>query len=338
MAAGDVSPTGFAWLGDASRFEALWRDKDQLLEEYFTLAKAQSAAFDKELGATVLIQRVWRGVSARLRMFERSFAVLTMQRIWRGFAGRLEYAQRLIVAQRKSRMKFYDDMATRIEKRWRAVYSRKVKHDFYARKLFLQAIEQKNEETRQMLNQHYDQQVEDVRARTMDNARSDFGRLISDKHHLVSTVSIPGVFNSPFPGMQPTAFGEYVDDHLRRTVVDGLATRGHSTMGSSGNRSGTGKLDSGSLQASSKYDAVELSDRADRRVSKAIRANVSPNDFKPTKREYPVPRVPSVHTGPQIVDAHKVLERPASSGNEGKPFVASGVSGRMFDDIAASDN
>ena len=107
--------------------------------------------------------------------------------------------------------------------------------------------------------------------------RSDFARLISDKHHLVSTVTTPGashsckhhdrlalqtpssglnpadsivlstrppapgsllcrallstlvmtlvetlvesgIFNSPFPGMQPTAFGEYVDDHLRRTV------------------------------------------------------------------------------------------------------------------------
>ena len=133
-------------MGDASKFETLWRDKDQLLEEYFALAKAQSAAFDEELAACTLIQRVWRGVSARLRMFERSFAVLTIQRIARGFSGRLEYAQRLIVAQRKSRMKFYDDMATRIEKRWRGVHSRKVKHDYYARKLFLRAIEQKNEE------------------------------------------------------------------------------------------------------------------------------------------------------------------------------------------------
>jgi hypothetical protein len=309
----DAAAGGFGWLGDPCRFERLWRGRDQLLEEYFAMAKAQSAAFDAELAACVLIQRIWRGTSARLHFFERSFAVLTIQRIWRGFAGRLEYGQRLLVAQRKARIAYYAGMAATIQKHWRGSYSRKVRHDFYARKLFLQAIEVKNEELRATLQQHYEDQVEDVRSRTMDAARSDFGRLISDKHHLVSTVSQPGVFNSPFPGMQPTAFGEYVDDHLRRTV-EGLTARSLEPPGSTGRLSssrgfGSGKLQPGSVQAASPYDAVDSSNRADRRVSKAVRSQVSPHEFRPAPSSYGAPHVPSVHVGPQIVEPHNVLER-----------------------------
>ena len=330
-------PSPFGWLGDPTRFENLWRDRDQLLEEFFDLAKAQSEAFDSELAACVLIQRVWRGTSCRLRLFERSYAVLTIQRIARGFAGRLEYAQRLIVAQRLARMAYYDDMAARIQKRWRGFYSRKKRHDFYARQRFLKAIEAKNNETRAALQDHYEQQVEETRQRTFEAARSDFERLISDKHHLVSTVGIPGVFNSPFPGMQPTAFGEYVDDHLRRTV-DGLTQRTLPSMNSS-RRVTQGKLSPGSLQAASPYDAVQLSNRAERRVSNAVRARVSPTDFKPIKNEYPLSNAPSVHVGPQIIDAHKVMERPGMSADavsHGKAFVAVGGQNTLFDDLATN--
>ncbi len=330
-------PSPFGWLGDPTRFETLWRDRDQLLEEFFDLAKAQSEAFDSELAACVLIQRVWRGTSCRLRLFERSYAVLTIQRIARGFAGRLEYAQRLIVAQRLARMAYYDGNATCIQKRWRGFYSRKRRHDYYARKRFLKAIEAKNDETRATLQDHYEQQVEETRQRTFEAARSDFERLISDKHHLVSTVGIPGVFNSPFPGMQPTAFGDYVDDHLRRTV-DGLTQRTLPSLNSS-RRVTQGKLSPGSLQASSPYDAVELSNRAERRVSNAVRARVSPTDFKPIKNDFPMSSAPSVHVGPQIVDAHKVMERPGVTGDgvqHGKAFVAAGGQNTLFDDVAAN--
>jgi hypothetical protein len=331
------APSGFGWLSDPTKFETLWRDRDQLLEEFFELAKAQSAAFDTELAACTLIQRVWRGTSCRLRLFERSYAVLTIQRIARGFSGRLEYAQRLVVAQRLARMAYYDGQATCIQKRWRGFWSRKTRHDFYARQLFLQAIQSKNEEMRNTLSQHYEQQVEDTRQRTFEAARNDFERLISDKHHLVSTVGIPGVFNSPFPGMQPTAFGDYVDDHLRRTV-DGLTQRTLPTMNSS-RRVTQGKLSPGSLQAASPYDAVELSNRAERRVSNAVRARVSPNDFKPIKNEYPMGALPSVHVGPQIIDPHKVMERPASGGSASmgeKAFNTAGGQGILFDDVAAN--
>jgi len=331
------APSGFGWLSDPTRFEKVWRDRDQLLEEFFELAKAQSEAFDSELAACTLIQRVWRGTSCRLRLFERSYAVLTIQRIARGFSGRLEYAQRLIVAQRLARMAYYDGKATCIQKQWRGFYSRKTRHDFYARKLFLSAIEAKNDEMRSTLQDHYEQQVEETRQRTFEAARADFERLISDKHHLVSTVGIPGVFNSPFPGMQPTAFGDYVDDHLRRTV-DGLTQRTLPSMNSS-RRVTQGKLSPGSLQAASPYDAVELSNRAERRVSNAVRSRVSPTDFKPVKNEYPMGSAPSVHVGPQIVDAHTVLERPgltADAVDHGKAFVAVGGQNTLFDDVAAN--
>eukprot|EP01045_Picozoa_sp_COSAG04_P017779 COSAG04_NODE_1597_length_6202_cov_14.561527_2_plen_535_part_00 len=338
-----ASPSPFAWLGDPTKFESIWRDRDQLLEEFFEIAKAQSEAFESELAACTMIQRVWRGTSCRLRLFERSFAVLTIQRIARGFAGRLEYAQRLIVAQRLARMAYYDGNATRIQKCWRGCYSRKTKHDYYARQLFLQAIANKNDEMRSTLADHYEQQVEDVRQRTFEEARTDFERLISDKHHLVSTVGIPGVFNSPFPGMQPTAFGEYVDDHLRRTV-DGLTQRTLPSMRSTGHsaRYSQGKLSPGSLQATGPYDAVEQTNRAERRVSNAVRSRVSPSDFKPTKAEYPVLNPPSVHVGPQIVEPHKVLERPDSSGagaagvEHPKAFTTAGGQGVLFDDVAAN--
>ena len=295
---------GFGWLGNPSKYERLLKEQDQFLEEYFRLAKAQAETFDTELAACCLIQRVWRGTLARLRMFERSFAALNVQRIWRGFMGRLEYAQRLIVAQRKARLAYYDAKATSIQKIVRGFRSRKTKHDFYARAKFLESVTFQNATVRTQLEEHYERQVENVMTRQLEDARSDFARLISDKHHLVSTVSMPGVFNSPFPGMQPTVFGEYVDDHLRRTV-ESLGNRSLPKIRPSGHMTDpakmSGKLNPGSLQAASPYNAVDEYNRTDRRVSSAVRAKVSPYEFRPTRSGYAVPHPPSVHVGPQVV-------------------------------------
>lgn len=67
----------------------------------------------------------------------------------------------------------------------------------------------------------------------------------------------------------------------------------------------------------SPYDAVDQATRSDRRVSSAVRAKVSPYEFRPTRAQYAVPHPPSVHAGPQAIDAHKVLERPANTTGPG---------------------
>ena len=115
-----------------------------------------------------------------------------------------------------------------------------------------------------------------------------------------------------------------------------MRSTGHSA------RYSQGKLSPGSLQATGPYDAVEQTNRAERRVSNAVRSRVSPSDFKPTKAEYPVLNPPSVHVGPQIVEPHKVLERPDSSGagasgvEHPKAFTTAGGQGVLFDDVAAN--
>ena len=62
------------------------------------------------------------------------------QRCWRGFRGRLRAQTRREVVAAGLRQAYFDAAATRIQSHWRGTYSRRVKHNFYKRKVFLEQV------------------------------------------------------------------------------------------------------------------------------------------------------------------------------------------------------
>ena len=100
---------------------------------------------------------------------------------------------------------------------YRGYYSRKYEHDFYARKQYLAHVAHKNEEVRQLLDQHNLEQAKSEQIRQEECARTEFSELAQNLHHLSSTKAIPGVYNPPYSQLKPQAFNVDIETHLKST-------------------------------------------------------------------------------------------------------------------------
>ena len=65
------------------------------------------------------------------------------------------------------------------------------------------------------LDKYGQQQREKLAADEERKKKETFGELASQLHHLVSTQTIPGVYNPPYSEAVPTAFNIPIEQHLR---------------------------------------------------------------------------------------------------------------------------
>lgn len=100
---------------------------------------------------------------------------------------------------------------------YRGYYSRKYEHDFYARKQYLAHVANKNEDVRKLLNSHHKELQRQEEIRQEECARTEFGELAQNLHHLSSTKTIPGVYNPPYSQLKPQAFNVDIETHLKST-------------------------------------------------------------------------------------------------------------------------
>ena len=91
-----------------------------------------------------------------------------------------------------------DYMATLIQKSYRAFHSRRYVHDFYARQAYIARLKVKSEKMRKDLDTHRAEQLHAQALKAEEAARKEFTTVTQNFHHLVSTRSIPGVFNPPY--------------------------------------------------------------------------------------------------------------------------------------------
>jgi hypothetical protein len=118
--------------------------------------------------------------------------------VWRGQLGRAKYRQCLEEKVKQMRLFAFNYKAELIQKIWHGYYTRKYVLDFYKRKAYLIAIQNTNEITLNGLNEYQEfldrQRIEkeqvDKYQRIEDEAKN--------KHYLISTKQIPGIYNSPY--------------------------------------------------------------------------------------------------------------------------------------------
>lgn len=96
------------------------------------------------------------------------------------------------------KMNFYEEMAVRIQRRWRGYYVRKYVHSFYARKSYLEDITMKNDQVRRDLDELEELQRRERACLAIVKEQTAKVYQAHRLHHLLSTKQCPGVFNSPF--------------------------------------------------------------------------------------------------------------------------------------------
>lgn len=78
-------------------------------------------------------------------------------------------------------------------------------------------IKQKNEETLQEMQEFAKRQLVDAEREQEEHGRNVFSGIVSNLHHLVSTATIPGVYNNPkLPEEQkPQVYNSDIETHLQ---------------------------------------------------------------------------------------------------------------------------
>jgi len=76
-------------------------------------------------------------------------------------------------------------------------------------------VETKNEEVRKQLDEHNKKTLNEEQKRQEDCARTEFGELAGNLHHLMSTKGVPGVYNPPYSQIKPQAFNVDIETHLK---------------------------------------------------------------------------------------------------------------------------
>jgi len=203
----------------------------QVEEAFYAKTAHAETARVLETAAAVKLQAQWRGRTARVLLAYWGEHALLVERISRGHLGRQEARRERIRRDLQRQKAYFDAFATAIQLRFRGFHSRKYLHNFYARKAYVTAVVQKGDEVRARLQQRLEEQVAEKTSEQEVNGRETVRRLATRLHHLRSTASCAGIYNSPYHvGYHPTAFGVAVEEHLsnaiRPQIKKELAARG----------------------------------------------------------------------------------------------------------------
>ncbi len=254
---------------------------------------------------------------------------MEIERVARGRLGRKachRLKEERLAAERAA---IFQYQASVIQHVFRGFYSRRFKHDFYARKAYIANILEKSNSLRVELAANRERAAQEEQARRMESMQAEFKKVASGLHHLLSTKSRPGVYNSPFAlDGPPTAFGVSVEDHLRDSTADilreSLRTKGRGAPKPRIKRS---------IQSDSHYDTAKEAERCESRRSITMR--VSNRDFLAGGKVEHKVHVP-LSNGEVYLD-NWIIQKPSRDQplrNSQKPFVTALSKNQTFDEIA----
>jgi hypothetical protein len=156
--------------------------------------------------------RMWRVRSWYWKILRN---VRLVQRQFRAYQGRRRALAIRITQTKGIQLEFFNFWATAIQRHYRGFYSRKHVHDAKSRRQFLATVAARGQRTVVALQSFG---VIQSKERELASQASEFSKLkniSSGLHHLVSTKSIPGVYNPPHPLLVPT-----ISDQGRPTPVE----------------------------------------------------------------------------------------------------------------------
>uniref|UniRef100_UPI0037E8C8E8 spermatogenesis-associated protein 17 n=1 Tax=Semicossyphus pulcher TaxID=241346 RepID=UPI0037E8C8E8 len=166
-------------------------------ELFYTHSQAEENRL-KENRAAIRIQSWFRACKVRAYLSHLHKKAVIIQKIWRSFTARARFRQMVKEAYFIMKMNFYEEMAVRIQRRWRGFFVRKYVHNFYARKRYLEGVAANNEIVRRELDELEELQRRERACLEMVKEQTVKVYQAHRSHHLLSTKQCPGVFNPPF--------------------------------------------------------------------------------------------------------------------------------------------
>ncbi|XP_037645565.1 spermatogenesis-associated protein 17 [Sebastes umbrosus] len=171
---------------------------EEFKKAYFYTNSQAEENRQREYQAATRIQSWFRACKVRAYLSHLHKKAIIIQKIWRGFTARARFRQMVTAAYFIMKMNFYEEMAVRIQQRWRGFFVRKYIHNFYARKSYLEGLSMKNELVRMELGELEELQKRERDCVEMVKEQTAKVYQAHRLHHLLSTEQKAGVFNSPF--------------------------------------------------------------------------------------------------------------------------------------------
>ena len=288
----------------------LWGLRERTMETWAALSAAAAGAADEERDSCVRIQKLWRGQRVRAWITTMRLACVEIERAFRGHAGRASHA-----ALAKARTDFevlaiFHYHAIMCQRTFRGYYSRRYKHDFNARKRYILSVVRKGDELRAKLEAARDKQVIDEAEAAETQKHAAFKEIVQHLHHLVSTKTIPGVYNSPYErDHPPSALGVPIEQHLTNGVKDLLLLSDYTKPLLARDLNGVKRIDVNrlpdprSLQASSAYDAPLLVARMEAKLERV--GFIGAADLRTGQRVHEEPHQRGINDGSEFFDPWK---------------------------------
>ena len=157
----------------------------------------------------------------KIRSYGRIAAIRIQSRV-RGMQSRRKAREMLQEKRRLQELGTFHLYATQIQRIWRG-YAVRLHHDYYKRKLYLQQVSATNATTRETLQAYYETQLQHEMQSQFHTHREDFAKACTKLHHLISTKTIPGVYNTPTrPSHTNLVFNQPVEAHLQNAMQHSL--------------------------------------------------------------------------------------------------------------------
>ncbi|XP_041491185.1 spermatogenesis-associated protein 17 [Microtus oregoni] len=152
----------------------------------------------KENDAAVTIQSWFRGCRVRAYIRHLNRLVTIMQKWWRSYLGRKRYQLIVEAAYYNMKMNLYNEMAVRIQRRWRGFRIRKYCFNYYFLKEYLRAVSETNDAIREALEEFAEMKEREERKARLEREEKQRDQQARKMHYLLSTKQVPGIYNSPF--------------------------------------------------------------------------------------------------------------------------------------------
>ena len=257
-----------------------------------------------------------------------------IERVFRGNLGRRACRARRAARGEQAQAAMFAYFASVIQHCFRGFRSRRYKHDYYARKAYIQNILEKSNQLRGQLAANRQRAAADEQERRMREMQAEFKAVAANLHHLLSTRARPGIYNSPFAlDGPPTAFGKPIEEHLVACTQEVLRSQGMRSVALA-EQVARPRIKQ-SVQASSEYGAASKEHKHESRRSKMMR--VCDREFRAGGKGplTDLNTVTPVSTGTPFVDQHKIQkstrDRPLARSQ--KPFHNAVPKNQLFDSI-----
>ncbi|EAX85168.1 IQ calmodulin-binding motif family protein [Trichomonas vaginalis G3] len=203
-------------------FGRLFRGRNSIIDLYFKEIDEAEENCEKEFNAAVKIQKIWRDYFQRRNLRRLHEKATLIQSCWRRHMAKFYVMQLREEKYSNERMDFFNEMASKIQKRWRGYYTRTQIFDFYKHQNFIVEQAIKNQQMAQMLDSYYAETSEIQNQKDFNKDIETQRKFALNNHHLVSTFTIPSVFKpKPFVKDEPQvpSLEQYIRSINRQKIV-----------------------------------------------------------------------------------------------------------------------